>query len=142
MIGPALLDNSAWQRLRSAILSRTRSEEVGEAIAADRIFASTPFILEAGYSARDAEEHQVISEALGSLPFLRIDAEVESAALRAQADLSRMGHHRLPPVDLIIAALARRHSVGVLHYDRNYDRINELTHLSFESVWLAQPGSL
>lgn len=32
--------------------------------------------------------------------------------------------------------------MGVLHYDRDYDRIAELTSLSFESVWVAPAGSL
>jgi hypothetical protein len=38
-----------------------------------------------------------------------------------EAGLARAGHHRPPLVDLILAALADRHRVGVLHYDRDYD---------------------
>jgi hypothetical protein len=41
------------------------------------------------------------------------------------------------PVDLLITALADRHSLGVLHYDHDYDLIAEKTDLAFDSVWLA-----
>lgn len=66
----------------------------------------------------------------------------ERRALDAQAQLARIGHHRLPPVDLLIAALADRHELGVLHYDDDYDLIAETTDLRFESVWLAPRGTL
>jgi hypothetical protein len=139
---PALLDNSAWQRLRSAGLSRDRTEEVASAMADDRIFACAPLLLEAGYSTRNLEEHATIIEELGSLPTLEIDGEVEAAAIFAQRELCSAGQHRLPPVDLLIAALADRNGVGVVHYDHDYDRILRSTHLSFESVWLTEPGAL
>jgi hypothetical protein len=40
------------------------------------------------------------------------------------------------------AALADRHELGILHYDRDYDLILERTDLRFGSVWLARRGSL
>ena len=60
----------------------------------------------------------------------------------AQRQLARVGHHRLPPVDLLVAATADRHRLGVLHYDRDYDLIAEKTDLDFDSVWLAAPGTI
>jgi hypothetical protein len=47
---------------------------------------------------------------------------------------------RVPP--LLIAAVADRHGLGVLHYDDDYDLIAEKTDLGFESVWLAARGTL
>ncbi len=79
---------------------------------------------------------------LGQLPQLLIDREVEHAAQKAQRELAKSGHHRLSPTDLIIAACAACADGGVLHYDRDYDRILEHTSLHFESVWLAEPGTL
>ena len=67
---------------------------------------------------------------------------MERRALDAQRALARVGHHRLPPVDLLVAALADRHGLGVLHYDRDYDLLAENAGLRFESVWLAPAGSL
>jgi predicted nucleic acid-binding protein len=48
----------------------------------------------------------------------------------------------LPPVHLLIAALADRHGLGILRYDHDYDVIAEKTDLRFDSVWLAERGAL
>jgi hypothetical protein len=79
---------------------------------------------------------------LEQLPCLAVDEGVERAALEAQRELAEVGHHRLPPNDLVIAACASRAGTGVLHYDRDYDLIAEHTRLGFESVWVAEAGSL
>ncbi len=46
------------------------------------------------------------------------------------------------PSNLLVAALADRHRLAVLHYDRDYDVLADKTDLDFESVWLAEPGAL
>ena len=79
---------------------------------------------------------------LDQLSDFPIDSAVEWAALNAQADLASVGHHRMAPTDLMIAACAHVAGGGVLHYDRDYDLILEHTSLSFESVWLAEPGTI
>lgn len=107
-----------------------------------RLYVCLPFLLEAGYSARDSREHQTILEALGALPRVDIDSAVEERALHLQAQLARVGHHRLAVIDMMIAALAERHGLGVLHYDADYDVLLERTDARFESVWLASRGSL
>jgi predicted nucleic acid-binding protein len=101
-----------------------------------------PFLLEAGFSARGAEDHRVVLARLGQLSRFPIDREVERVAQTAQRELAEGGHHRLSPSDLIIAACANCAGGGVLHYDRDYDLILEHTNLSFESIWVAQAGTL
>lgn len=81
-------------------------------------------------------------ERLGRLSHFPVDGAVELAAEQAQSDLARVGHHRMPISDLMIAACAHVAGGGVLHYDRDFDLILEHTGLSFESVWLAEPGTL
>jgi predicted nucleic acid-binding protein len=81
-------------------------------------------------------------EELLALPWLHVDEQVELRALGAQRQLARAGHHRLPRVDLMVAAVADRHGVGVLHYDADFDILAERTDLQFESTWLAPRGSL
>ena len=76
------------------------------------------------------------------LPRVTIDGEVERTALQAQRELAEIGHHRLPPADVVIAACAHRAEAGVLHYDGDYDVLVEHTSLVFESEWLAAPGTL
>lgn len=101
-----------------------------------------PFLLEAGFSAQTAEDHRITVARLKRLTYIPIDKEVELSAEQAQSELAKAGHHRLSPVDLIIAACAAQAQGGVLHYDRDYDLILERTSLEFESVWLAEPGTL
>lgn len=139
----ALLDNSAWSRLRGGTaVPEERRMDVAEAIEAGDVFVCLPFLLEAGYSARGAVDHDELLCELSSLPVVEIDATVERRALDAQAQLARTGHHRLPPVDLLMAALADRHQLDLLHYDADYDLIASRTDLAFASVWLARRGSL
>ncbi len=138
-----LLDNSAWARLDSASLHAGRRAEFAAAIESGEVAVCVPFLLEAGWSARGAAHHDELLADLLALPFLSIDADVEQAALAAQRDLARQGHHRsASPSDLLIAACAHTNRAGVLHYDRDYDILAELTVLSFDSRWVAQAGTL
>ncbi len=137
-----LLDNSAWVRLADPGLPAGRTTAIAGALEAGALAVCLPFLLEAGYSARNADELDLLLEELRSLPWFHVDEDVERRALAAQSQLARVGHHRLPPVDLIMAAIADRHGLGILHYDRDYDVIVERTDLDFDSVWLAPRGSL
>lgn len=135
---PLLLDNSAWMRIAAEGLSGANAELVAAWIRDRRLVVTAPFLLEAGYSARTAKDHQAMIEDLLALPFAALDADAERRAFDAQSQLARVGRHRLPPVDLLLAALADRDGFGILHCDRHYDLIAEQTTLDFESVWL--PG--
>lgn len=101
-----------------------------------------PFLLEAGYSARSAEDRTAMMESFAALPHVPITAEIERRTRDAQKDLAKVGHHRLPPADLILAACAEAAGAEVLHYDRDYDLIEQRTSLQIHSVWLAPPGAL
>jgi len=91
---------------------------------------------------RHATDHAALLEELLALPVLNIDETIERRAVDAQGQLARAAHHRMPPVDLILAAVADRHHLGVLHYDGDYDILRSKTDLRFESVWLAPRGTL
>lgn len=137
-----LLDNSAWAHLLGGTVPKDRAEEIAELMEADEIAVCLPFLLEAGYSARSAPDHKALMARFNQLPRIAIDGEVERMALQAQRELAEIGHHRLAPMDVIIAACAHRAEAGVLHYDGDYDILAEHTSLTFESVWLAPRGSL
>ncbi len=138
-----LLDNSAWARLDLAALAQDRRAQIASMFEDGEIAVCAPFLLEAGWSARGAADHAELLADLLQLPRLRIDAQVEDAALDAQRELARRGHHRsASPSDLLIAACAHVNGAGVLHYDRDYDVLGELTGLVFDSQWLAPAGSL
>lgn len=133
-----LLDNSAWAR-RWQPKGRAR---LAEAMGAGEVGVTLPFLLEAGYSARSARDHDAIMRDLATLRRAGITPEVEQRALEAQQDLARLGHHRLRPADILIAACAHEAGAGVLHYDKDYDVLREHTRLRFRSEWLAPTGSL
>jgi predicted nucleic acid-binding protein len=140
--GDLLLDNSAWARLGCSRLPASRADEIAAALEEGRVAVCLPFLLEAGYSARSAGDHGELLEELLALPLVRIDEEIEHRAIDVQRQLARAGHHRLPPVDLIVAAIAERRQLGVLHYDADFDLIGAKTDLSFESIWLAPRGTI
>lgn len=137
-----LLDNSAWARLDQSSLPQLRANEIADLLEQGRIATCLPFLLEAGYSARNGREHTTLMEELLALPQITIDDRVEARAIDAQRQLARVGHHRLPPIDAILASIADIHQLGILHYDGDYDLLNEKTDLTFDSVWLATRGSL
>lgn len=137
-----LLDNSAWSRIFDPSIPDQRASEIAKGFREERIVTCLPFYLEAGFSALSAGDHDQIFDELESLDYLDVNLEVERRALDAQAQLARVGHHRVAPVDLMIAALAHSHDVGILHYDSDYDVILEKTDLEFQSEWLMPRGSL
>lgn len=116
--------------------------EVAEDFARGRLAVCLPFLLETGFSAQNNEEYMFVLDDLAVLPTFAIDAEVERRALVAQVQLARIGHHRVPPSDVIVAAIADRHEIGVLHYDKDFDVLLEKTGLDFDSTWLMPRGSI
>lgn len=137
-----LLDTSAWARIVEGALDDERTETVAHWFERRELGTCLPFLLEAGYSARSATDRRAMMGRFDTLPRIALDGEVERMALQAQRELAEVGHHRLAPMDVMIAACADRLDAGVLHYDGDYDILSEHTSLTFESVWLAPPGSL
>lgn len=137
-----LLDNSAWSRIVAAVLPAKRADAVSGWIAARQLATCLPFLLEAGFSARTSADYRAMMEDFQMLPSIELTTRAERQALEAQRQLAAVGHHRLSPIDLMIAACADEAGAGVLHYDRDYDLILGHTSLEFESMWLAEAGSL
>jgi len=137
-----LLDNSAWARLLQGIVPKDRAKTIGDWMEQQEVAVCLPFVLEAGYSAQSAAKHREMMVKFDRLPRVAIDGEVERLALQTQRELAEIGHHRLAPMDVMIAACAHKAEVGVLHYDGDYDLLAEHTSLVFESEWLAAPGTL
>ena len=137
-----LIDNSAWARLACVRLDADRAETVAAWMGDLQLATCMPFLLEAGYSARSGCDRSAMMSDLAKLPRVEIDKDIEAAALDAQRELADVGHHRLPPADVMIAACAHVAGMGVLHYDSDYDLLARHTSLEFGSEWLALPGVL
>lgn len=77
--------------------------------------------LEVLYSARSERDCVRLEHDLALFRDLRMDAETFATALYVQGELARIGHHRVPIPDLLVAACAQQHGADVLHVDRHYD---------------------
>jgi predicted nucleic acid-binding protein len=137
-----LLDNSAWSNLNSERLDDERRTEIVDLMTRGVIATCLPFMLEIGYSAQSVADYLTMMTNFDRLPQVLITPTVEERARQAQRELAAIGHHRLAPLDILIAACAHEAEAGVLHYDRDYDILAARTSLEFSSVWVAPAGSL
>lgn len=96
--------------------------------------------LEVLHSARSKEDADRIRDELRGFDWLPTPDEVWDRAAEVQALLIGKGNWRaLSVADLVIAATAERHRVTVLHYDRDFDMIADIT--GQPTVWVAPAGS-
>jgi predicted nucleic acid-binding protein len=97
--------------------------------------------LEMLYSARNLAEHDRIRSGLSAHEWLFTDDQDLTRALDVQSQLTALGKHRAVPLpDLLIAAIAERHQVTVLHYDADFDLIATVT--DQPTQWIVPRGSL
>ncbi len=76
-----------------------------------------------------------------ALPQLAIIQADFDRAIAVLEGLARSGHHRAAGIpDLLIAAIAERHGLAVLHYDKDFDLISKVSGQSAE--WVVPAGSV
>ena len=124
----ALGDTTAWIALRrgrpAAVASVRRLLRRGTLAVCD------PVALELLRGARNVRELDALRAGLALLPACAV---VPSTWTRAQDVLEglavhRGGRHRgVPPMDLLIAAVAEEHALPVMHDDAHFDLIAEVT---------------
>jgi len=61
-------------------------------------------------------------------------------AQETMATLARTAKHQIKVPDLLVAAIAQRHQLRVLHYDGDYDKISAVT--GQPTQWIAAAGSV
>ncbi len=121
-----LIDKSALARLGA-------SPDVG--VWANRIERrlvriTTVTRLEVGYSARSANDLRAgwRNPPLSHMPVEYATPAIEDRAVEVLTLLAERGHHRAPSIpDLLIAATAELARLTVLHLDKDFDLIAELT---------------
>jgi predicted nucleic acid-binding protein len=97
--------------------------------------------LEMLYSARNLADRDRIQTGLNAHEWLDTDEQDFTRALDVQGQLTAIGKHRAVPLpDLLIAAIAERHQVTVLHYDADFDLIATVTNQPTQ--WVVPRGSL
>lgn len=130
-----LADTSALNRFHHP---RIR-EEFGPALIAGAIATCQIVNLEVlrGTSKRKFDETQ---DSLAGMPTAGTKTTDFDAAQEALAILARTAEHQIKVPDLLIAAVAQRHQLTVLHYDKDYDKISAVT--GQPTQWIAPAGTI
>jgi predicted nucleic acid-binding protein len=132
-----LADLSALARLHHDDV-RSRVEPL---VLAGRVATCGPVALELLSRARRPADHAALAEEVASLPRAPLDEAAVDRALEVQALLAVTGRHRAVGVlELLVAAVAERAGLAVLHHDRTFDLIAEATGQATE--WVVPPGTL
>ena len=121
-----LVDKSALVRLGSSPDAEEWANRIQRGLV--RIISMTR--LEVGYSARTADD-LAVSRArapLSSMPTEYLTPAIEDRAMAVQSMLAYRGHHRAASIpDLLLAACAELAGLTVLHLDRDFELIADVT---------------
>ncbi|WP_134774122.1 PIN domain nuclease [Ornithinimicrobium flavum] len=121
-----LIDKSALVRLGA---SPDAAEWAGR-IERGLVRITTMTRLEVGYSARTAADARSVfgTPPISMMPVEYLTPAIEDRALEVQLLLADRGRHRAPSIpDLLIAATAELAGLTVLHLDKDFELIEELT---------------
>lgn len=121
-----LIDKSALVRLGNSRDAREWASRIERGL----VRITTLTRLEVGYSARTAAEARSVFDRppISMMPVEYLTPAIEDRALEVQQLLANRGHHRAPSIpDLLIAATAELAGLSVLHVDKDFDLIAELT---------------
>jgi predicted nucleic acid-binding protein len=124
VIGEWLIDKSALTRLPNADTAWLTRIERG------LVCVSTVTKLEIGHSARSGDHFEALFDRppLASMPTVHLTPRIEDRAVEVHRLLGRRGHHRGPSVaDLLIAATGEFLGLTILHVDRDFPLIAEVT---------------
>ncbi len=128
-----LIDKSAVSRLHLA----DDAGEWVERIERGLVRISTVTRLEVGYSARSGKDHRAAlrSSPIASMPVEYLTPKIEDRAVEIQSALASVGQHRAPSIpDLLIAATAELAELTVLHLDKDFDLIAQITGQPIERI--------
>ena len=121
-----LVDRSALVRLAAA----ANPPEWLERLERGLLHVSTITLLEVGFSARSGPDLRTAARKppLSLMPVEYLTAAIEDRALEVQRVLADRGQHRAPSIpDLLIAATAELCGLTVLHVDKDFELIADIT---------------
>ncbi|QIZ34029.1 PIN domain-containing protein [Saccharopolyspora sp. ASAGF58] len=131
-----LADTSVLSRLRKEPVRKT----VGELVRSHALARCALTDLELGHSARNASEWDMLQRAVAVCPLIEIEHTDFVRARGVQRALSAQGLRGRKIPDLLIAAVAERSSLAVLHYDQDFEFIAEMT--GQQTEWVVERGSV
>lgn len=125
-VRPWLIDKSALVRL----VTSPDADDWITRIERGLVRITTATLLETGFSARSAEEMDVLLDCppVSDMPVEYLTPAAETRAVEVLRLLVRGGRRRAPSVpDLLIAATAEQAKLTVLHLDKDFELIAEVT---------------
>jgi predicted nucleic acid-binding protein len=131
-----LIDKSALVRLAVS----PDAEDWANRIERGLVRITSLTLLEVGYSARSADELRatIRQPPLSAMPVEYLTPAIEDRAVAVQTSLADRGYHRAPSVpDLLIAAAAELADLTVLHADKDYELITDITGQPLERLVLS-----
>jgi predicted nucleic acid-binding protein len=132
-----LIDKSALVRLAAS----PDAAEWADRIERGLVRVTTVTRLEAGYSARSGPELRAgwRQPPLSSMPVEYLTPAIEDRAVDVLTLLADRGQHRAPSIpDLIIAATGELAGLTVLHLDKDFDVIAQVTGQPVERLSIEQ----
>ncbi len=121
-----LIDKSALVRLAQSDQAAEWASRIGRGL----VRIGTVTRLEIGFSARTGNELRTSAgrPPLSSMPVEYLTPSIEDRAVAVQAALADRGQHRAASIpDLLLAATAELAQLLVLHVDRDFELIAQLT---------------
>lgn len=133
-----LADTSAWTNHHKSAEVEARWKKL---VMSDHIEITEPVRLELLRTARSIKEYAHLDAVLDAITQAPIIDAVWNRAFEVFEQLARRGTHRgISVTDLLVAAAAEHYRCIVLHYDKDFDLIAEVTGQPTE--WIAPRGSL
>ena len=121
-----LIDKSAYVRLTRSPDIQTWADRIQRGL----VSIAIPTLLEIGYSVRNGDEWTRFQTGppIAQMPTPPSSDRVDRRALEVQGLLAERGHHRAAKIpDLLIAATAESAGLTVLHVDKDFDLIADVT---------------
>lgn len=132
-----------WLIDKSALIRLSESPDASDWISRIHrglVRVATVTMLEVGFSARSADDlrARLRRPPVSAMPVENATPRIEARAVEVQELLAGRGHHRAPSVpDLMIAAIAELAGLCLLHVDKDFELIAELTQQPAERLRLA-----
>lgn len=136
-VADAVVDTSALVRLHRPVVH----EVLAPLLIAGRAAVCVTTEVELLWSTRSVAQFDEVRQHWAHAELLSVEPEDWQRAIAVQRALWSAGRHRAVGwPDLLLAAVAERHRVRVLHYDRDFDLVAGVT--GQQTEWVASAGTV
>ena len=127
-----LVDTSVWIE----VFRRSPRVHLERLVDFDEVVTCLPVIQEVLQGFRDERAYQTARDAMYALPIVAapLSAQVVDQAIDLYRSARRAGFTVRSGVDCLIAACAIRHSLTVLHHDRDFDLLAKISALESRKI--------